>query len=475
MMRRKMLINFLALLVVIIGCAIFIGWWSLYKPDLLVSDVTSTEANPSVNNTEVIKAEIQNAGKATAKGFDVCLLDNGAPITSKAIDKLDKGKTVNVDFTYTLLSSGHHTLEIQIDCKNHIREANEENNKAKIELDVKEAPPQITATVFKRQLGNNWHPTNYGGSSPVIHNGKIYVGGKNEYFFCLNKETGEEIWKYKVENAGMHPGTYSTPVFYKNNVYFGSTGSSFTESGGYVFSLNTENGKLVWKYETGSDIFSITLDNGEIYALDSNGVIYRIDALTGKLIKTYKMPERTNFASSIVIYKGKIYAIGDIPKTRLYCIDTETGSILWTFDGEKYKFSIPVIYHDKVYLDGRYCLDANKGFVIWENKEVSRGSQAFDKDLFVATVDGKFLCINAANGQTIWKQTIEPSVTSPFISNKKIYIGTTVNKVYCIDEHSGDTIAIYKTNGVITTRPLAYNGKVYVVADDGYLYCFEEK
>lgn len=48
MMRKKILESFLALLIVIIGFAIFIGWWPFYKPDLLLSDITSTEAYPSV-------------------------------------------------------------------------------------------------------------------------------------------------------------------------------------------------------------------------------------------------------------------------------------------------------------------------------------------------------------------------------------------------------------------------------------------
>jgi len=275
-----------------------------------------------------------------------------------------------------------------------------------------------------------------------------------------------------VTDAGLHPGIYATPVFYKGNVYFGSTGTNLIKSGGHVFALNAKDGNLVWKYDTDADVSSLFLDDGEIYALVADGSIYRINALTGKLVKKYKIPERVFFSSSIVVNKGKIYILGE---TTLFCVDGENGNILWTFKGEEYIISTSIVYYGKVYLDGRYCLDAEKGFLIWENKEVERGSQVLDGDLFVVTANGKLLRIDAVNGWTDWEWTIEPSVAPPFIYNQRIYIGTTTNKVYCIQEYSSDTIAIYETGEVITTRPLVYEGKIYVVADDGYIYCFKEQ
>ncbi len=456
-----------------------------FIPELSMTDITFMPKNPIVNvDTETFSAKIENVGRAKAGSFDVCLFDDGKLVDSKVIDGLDKEKSVNVSFSYKFTTIGYHSVDLVVDCKGKVREKIKANNKVTFGIEIKEAPPSettvtpsqeptsITTTLFKKKLGNTWYSTNYGGSASVIYDGKLYVGGKNRYFFCLNKDTGEEIWKYEIKDAGFMPGIFSTPVFYKGNVYFGSTGSGFTESGGHIFALNASNGSLVWKYDTDSDVYSLSLDNEEIYAATQDGSIYRINASTGKLVKKYKISERVFFSSSIVVNKGKIYILGE---TTLFCVDGETGNILWTFKGEEYIISTPIVYYGKVYLDGRYCLDAEKGFLIWENKEVERGSQVLDGDLFVVTVDGKLLCIDAVNGQTKWKRTIESGVAPPFIYNQRIYIGTTTNKVYCIQEYSGDTIAIYGVDEVITTRPLVYEGKIYVVADNGYIYCFEEK
>ncbi len=484
-MKRKIVISiFLVLVIAAAGIVIGVKWF-YYVPELSMTDITFMPEDPIVNvDTETFNTKIQNTGKVEAGSFDICLFDNGKLVDSKVIDGLDKEKFVDITFNYIFSTIGHHTIDLIVDCNGKIREKVKLNNKVTFDIEIKEspvsetslnpsqAPPTITATVFKKQLGSDWFASNYGGSSPAIHNGKVYVGGKNQYFFCLNKDTGEEIWKYEVKSAGLHPGIYSEPVFYNGNVYFGSTGSNLIESGGHVFALNAENGSLAWEYKTDSDVYSLSLSNGEIFAASQNGAICRIDASSGKLVRKYAVPEGISMSSSIVVSKGKIYILGE---TTLFCIDAETGNTLWTFKGEKYIISTPIVYDEKVYLDGRYCLDGDTGSLIWENKEVERGSQVLDGDLFAVTVDGKILCIDAVNGQTIWKRTMESSVAPPFIYNQRMYIGTTTNKVYCIGEYSGDTIAIYKTKDVITTRSLAYKGKIYVVADDGYLYCFEEK
>jgi outer membrane protein assembly factor BamB len=469
-MKNKFWILVIAILVVL---ALMGGYIKLYYyiPELSMTDIDFTPKEPVANmDTETFSAKIQNVGNDKAGSFDVCLIDNGKIVLSKTIDGLDKGKSVNVAFNYKFTDPGRHFVDLVVDCKGKIREENKENNKVRFELDVRETPSIITSTIFKKQLGG-WYPTNYGGSSPVIYDGKLYVGGKNQYFFCFNKDTGEEIWSYKVTDAGLMPGIYTTPVFYKDNVYFGSTGSNLIESGGHIFALNAKDGSLVWKYDTDSDVFSLTLDQGEIFALVSDGSICRIDSLTGKLIKKHKIPEGALLTSSIVVDKGKIYVLGE---TTLFCVDVGTGNILWTFKGEEYMISKPIVYYGKVYLDGRYCLDAEKGFLIWENKKVERGSQVLDRDLFVITVNGELLCIDAINGHTNWERTVEPSVAQPVIDNQKIFIGTTTNKVYCLDEFTSNIIAIYGVDDVITTAPLVYVGKVYVVAEDGYLYCFKE-
>jgi len=479
-MKNKFWIGVLVILVVLTALIAYLKFY-YFVPDLVLDDASFTPQNPIVNvDTVTLGAKVENVGKANAVSFDMCLFNNGKLVDSKVIDGLDKEKSADISFNYKFSTIGHQTVDLVVDCKVKVREKNKANNQVTFGIEVKEAPPSeitvtpsqepasITTTVFKKKLGKSWYSSQFAGSAPVIYDGKIYVGGKNQYFFCLDKDTGDEIWKYEVTDAGLIPGIYSTPIFYKGNVYFGSTGTNLIESRGHVFSLNAKDGSLVWKYDTDADVSSLSLDNGEIGARALDGSTYIIDALTGKLVKKY--------ASLIVADKGKIYILDG---ATLSCIDSVTGNILWTFKEEEHIGSIPIVYDGKVYLDGRYCLDAEKGFLIWENKEVERGYQALDGNLLFVTGDKQLFCIDVANRQTKWKRTIGLSIAPPFIFNGRvyvaIYVGTAEKKVYCIQEYSGNIIAIYGTGEVITTRPLVYEGRIYVIAEDGYFYCFKEK
>ncbi|MGB9694938.1 MAG: PQQ-binding-like beta-propeller repeat protein [Caldisericaceae bacterium] len=470
-MKNKLLIAAVVLLTIVALLAVYFEFL-VPLPELSMGDVKFAPKQPNINfDAERFSAKIQNTGKAKAGSFDVCLFDGDKLVNSKTIDGLDKGESVNISFDYKLATAGHLEMKLVVDCKGKIRERNKSNNKITFELDISETPSLVTNTVFKKQLGSTWFPTNYGGSAPVVYNERIYVGGKNQYFFCLNKDTGEEIWKYEIKNAGFMPGVFTTPVFYNGNVYFGSTGSSLTQEGGHILALSADNGSTVWEFDTPSDVYSIALDKGEIYALMQDGSIFVLNALSGSPTRRYNIPERASFVSSVVINDGKICATSS---SSLFCIDTATGNIIWSFKTDDNLVSKPIVYVERVFLDGIYCLNAKSGSVMWEEKEIKQGAQLMDGDLFVATVDGNLYCLDALTGQKIVERPFEPVVAEPFLYDNKLYIGTTTGKIYVVD-NGLDTIEVFQTGEAITTRPLVYDGKIYVVSDDGYLYCFSDK
>jgi outer membrane protein assembly factor BamB len=454
--------------VILVGIGAVVAYLKLnFEPDLSITDFTFTPAKPVANiDTEKFSAKIENLGTARAGSFEVCLMENGNVLESKTIEGLDRGESVNIEFYHKLTEPGQHLLELVVDRNNKIREENKLNNKVKCELDVREAP-LVTATLFKKKLGNGFYETQFSGSSPAIYNGKLYVGGKNEYFFCFNKDTGEEIWSYKVTDAGLFPGIYTTPVFYKGNAYFGSTGSNLIENGGHIFALKAENGSLVWKYYTASDVDSISLDEGQIYAYDGK-FTYTIDAVTGKLVKKYE--------DTVIANNGKLYTV-DYINGVLSRIDPAAEKVIWSFKVGDEIFTMPAFYSGKIYIDGKFCLDEEKGTVVWKNSNIGGVHQAFDNGLLFVGGE-KLYCVDASSGQINWEKAIG-TISSPVALNGKVYVAPYVGeyekKVFCLNESTSDIIAIYGVDDVVTTAPFVYEGKIYVVGEDGYLYCFKEE
>ena len=407
-------------------------------------------------------AVIINRGILPALKVDVCLMDNYKTVIKKTTYFLKKGEKADIVFKCKFLEQGTHRVKMLLGCKER------KDLGYSFETKVEVLPsPSANSTLFKKKLGNAWYSTQFSGSSPAIYNGKLYVGGKNEYFFCLNKDTGEEIWSYKVISAGLFPGIYTTPVFYKGNVYFGSTGSSLIENGGHIFALNAENGSLVWKYDTSFDVYEISLDDGKIYTYDGK-FTYAIDAVTGKLIKKYE--------GTVIAHNGKLYSVDDVNGVLLH-IDPLTGKVIWSFNNGGEIYATPAFFSGKIYIDGKLCLDEEKGTLIWKNGDIGGVHMAFDNGLLFV-VEGKLYCVDANNGKIEWEKEIG-SIASPVPANNKVYVapytGDYEKKVFCLNETTSDIIEIYEVGDVVTTAPLVYDGKVYVVAEDGYLYCFKEE
>jgi len=95
--------------------------------------------------------------------------------------------------------------------------------------------------------------------APTVSGNKVYVGSDDGYVYCLARDTGSLIWKYKAaESQHMIPGNeriISTwPVrtgilIDKGNLY--GTAGLFPNQQSFILALDAEDGSVKWKQETG--------------------------------------------------------------------------------------------------------------------------------------------------------------------------------------------------------------------------------
>ncbi len=445
-------------------------------PELTINSLTFYPFKPTTESIETIKFQLKNTGSIAAKNFTVCLKDNGNIVNEEFVKTLSPGKEMEITFDYEFTTPGNHTLTVKIDCTNTLEESNKRNNTVKIHFNVAQNPEK--ALIYKTKLGKTWFSTNYGGSSPAIFKNKIYVGGKNRCFFCINKDSGKIIWEFKVKDAGICPGIYTTPVFYNGNVYFGTTGTNSIESCGHIYALNAETGKEKWHFETDADVSAIKIYNGELFALDRNGNLYCLNASIGNLVGKIKTNEMSDIlCTSLATENNKLFLKTEcFDYIYLTAFEADTKKKIWSIKIRKSSSDMPgtvITLNGLIYLNGKYCVDANTGKILWINK-ASCGLSVLDKYLFVLTKDGELYKIDLTNGTTIWKEAIEPSTAPLYAKDNTIVIGTTSGNVYLISENYGEIIEKFKTNSTITVRPLLYKNHVYIVAEDGYLYCFKK-
>jgi outer membrane protein assembly factor BamB len=177
----------------------------------------------------------------------------------------------------------------------------------------------------------------YGYAESVLIDGdNLYVrtGGEKGYQACLNKRTGATIW-----TSGDIPGGYG----YNSMVIqdFGGFRQIIGATNTCYYSLDTRNGKLLWKtdfinqYEincTDAIVFNdyVFLTSGE----GKGSMLIRLKK-AGNGIGTEKIWETElmdNYHGGVILYNGNLYGSGSKYRD-WFCLDFLTGKQLWKTNG----------------------------------------------------------------------------------------------------------------------------------------------
>ena len=99
--------------------------------------------------------------------------------------------------------------------------------------------------------------------SPAIYGDHVFIGNRDKFVYCLNKDDGKLVWKY---NTGVRVD--ASPVVIGNRVLIASMR-------GDLFLLDRKNGKLQWTYELGTAVnANPAVVNNRIYVAGDDGRIY---------------------------------------------------------------------------------------------------------------------------------------------------------------------------------------------------------
>jgi len=266
----------------------------------------------------------------------------------------------------------------------------------------------------------------------------------------------------------------------------------------YTLSDAPETNHLSWSYQTDDVIHSSpAIDKGKLYVGSDDNYVYCLDAETGSL--QWKTNVGGDVWGSSPAVANELVYIG--AGSTLTCLDANDGSFQWNYYTGNPIDASPIVNDGKVFISSWskkiYCLDADpsdgtdEGYddppevdydFIWvfETGNLIDSSPAvYDKKVYVGSNDNILYCLDALGddlGSTdiVWSYQVQGDVlSSPAIADGNVYIGSRDNNVYCFYANNGTLRWSYVTNGDITSSPAIAYGNVFIGSDDKRLYCLD--
>ena len=197
-------------------------------------------------------------------------------------------------------------------------------------------------------------------SSPLVVNGVVYVGSRNDKVYALDADTGRVRWTYTTGGEVKGAAAYIA-----GTIYIGAYD-------GHLYALNARTGMLRWRASVenrlggrGTLYANPAIAYGRVYIGATDGVVYSFGATSGRLL----WARRTGgyVYSSAALWHQTVY-VGSYDR-KLYAIDAATGDVRWTFETNGAISGSPTVLNGVVYvstLKGKtYGLDALRGKVVW--------------------------------------------------------------------------------------------------------------
>lgn len=316
-------------------------------------------------------------------------------------------------------------------------------------------------------------PTYYNYTTPILAGGAIYMSVYNGdgYIVALNASDGKLRNRYK--NAGT---SISAITVADGTIYVGGSNGLF-----YAFDLNTEQDRWQVRDNYSFDIASPVVASGIVYFsgardkamyVGSNveGIIYAVDALTGKEIWKLKVK---GYPTAAALDNGTVcFGDGD---DHLYALDSRSGKEKWRLDAGS-NISQPAIMNGSVFFrdsgGSLFAVDLNTGKLRWKTRKVEAGTLlAIDKSsIYLGGRYDSLYAIDAASGEQKWRFKTNKRCATPVLTEGMVYFGCLDKMLYATDAATGQEKWRYKNEQPIVISPIISDGTIYFLDGAAFLH-----
>jgi outer membrane protein assembly factor BamB len=321
----------------------------------------------------------------------------------------------------------------------------------------------------------------YSDLSPWIdeNSGVLYTVDQEGDVTAMSSDNGSKLWSSDI-NSRVFTGIGGGDGF----VFVGT-------QEGRVMALSQTDGKLVWQHKLTSEVLAPPAAADNIVVIrTSDGRISGLAADTGIQLWSYQrvVPLLSlRGVSAPVIAGDKV--IAGYANGKLVALSLQDGKVIWEksvalprgrseLDRIVDIDASPVVKAGIVYVvsyNGKIAaLAADSGDIYWSREMSSRAGLdvAVGDAVFVSDESSYVWAIQDGTGDALWRQTrlLRRNVSAPAVVGNYIVVGDLEGYLHWISRYDGRFVAREKVSGsAIVSKPVVYNGLLYVMAVDGKL------
>jgi outer membrane protein assembly factor BamB len=278
--------------------------------------------------------------------------------------------------------------------------------------------------------------------NPLLTDDLILIGTDHNcvpdgigHVYAFERNTGKVRWKYQTTSV-------PTDILrVGENIYFGSFQDNW-------YALKLRTGELLWKFSTGVSneschfVKSPVADERQLYLTGLDGIIYSLDAASGRVIWKQKL---TAPPSTALALKDKMLVVG-ASNNRIYRLNAETGNTVAELSVEAMPVGRVTLTGDALlaFLENR---SDRSGYVVsltpdltklrWQQKSspdwASERPHVWDGLILTGNCRGDLQTFRASDGATQWKLNLKGCIRSIGSSEKRVFVGVQEGTVYAYE------------------------------------------
>lgn len=315
----------------------------------------------------------------------------------------------------------------------------------------------------------------------------LFIGSCAGNFHAINKTTGQVQWTYNIRRDGNQQSFHGDPLVINDLILIGTDNSCDPEGVGHVYAFERDSGKVRWKYRSTSvptDIIQLNssvyfgsfqdnwssvdlhtgglrwsfstgasnkdcdmpkapvADKNRLFIAGLDGVIYALDASSGRVTWKRKLPAAPSTALAL---RDKTIYVGTNDH-HIYRLNTETGQVVSKLATEAKPVGRPTFANDSLFM---FLQNASErvGYIIsvdlkltgarWMQRSspdwASERPHLWKDSVIVGNCRGEMAAFRATDGEPQWNLSLKGCIRSIDSSGNILFAGVQEGTIYAYE------------------------------------------